>query len=46
MSDFKIENDKTAEWALTQIKEAEIERDRLIAIAEEKIKDHHLTTGG
>lgn len=39
MSDFKIENDKTAEWALTQIKEAEIERDRLIAIAEEKIKD-------
>lgn len=36
---FKIENDKTAEWALTQIQEAEAERDRLIAIAEEKIKD-------
>lgn len=36
---FKIENDKTAEWALTQIQEAETERDRLIAIAEEKIKD-------
>ena len=36
---FKIENDKTAEWALTQIQEAEAERDRLITIAEEKIKD-------
>lgn len=36
---FKIENDKTADWAITQIHEAEVERDRLIAIAEEQIKD-------
>lgn len=36
---FKIENDKTADWAITQIKEAENERDRLIALAEDQIKD-------
>lgn len=36
---FKIENDKTADWAITQIHEAENERDRLIILAEEQIKD-------
>lgn len=36
---FKITNDKTADWAVTQIHEAEDERDRLIALAEEKIKE-------
>ena len=36
---FKIENDKTADWAITQIHEAELERDRLIALAEDQIKD-------
>lgn len=36
---FKIDNDKTADWAITQIHEAENERDRLIALAEEQIKD-------
>lgn len=36
---FKIENDKTADWAITQIHDAENERDRLIALAEDKIKD-------
>lgn len=36
---FKIENDKTADWAITQIHNAEIERDRLISLAEEQIKD-------
>lgn len=36
---FKIENDKTADWAITQIHDAEIERDRLISLAEEQIKD-------
>lgn len=36
---FKIENDKTADWAITQIREAENERDRLITLAEEQISD-------
>ena len=36
---FRIENDKTADWAITQIHEAENERDRLITLAEEQIKD-------
>lgn len=36
---FKIENDKTADWAITQIHEAELERDRLITLAEDQIKD-------
>lgn len=36
---FKIENDKTADWAITQIHEAETERDRLIALAEAQIED-------
>ena len=36
---FKIDNDKKADWAITQIKEAESERDRLIALAEEQIAD-------
>jgi hypothetical protein len=36
---FKIENDKTAEWALKKVKESEDERDRLITLAEEEIKD-------
>lgn len=36
---FKIENDKTADWAVAQIHKSEEERDRLIALAEEKIKD-------
>lgn len=36
---FKIENDKTADWAITQIKEAEAERDRLITLAQDQIDD-------
>ncbi len=36
---FKIDNDKTADWAISQIKEAEAERDRLVSLAEEQIKD-------
>ena len=36
---FRIKNDKTADWAITQIHESENERDRLIALAEEQIKD-------
>jgi hypothetical protein len=36
---FTINNDKTADWALNTIHEAEAERDRLIALAEEQIKD-------
>ena len=36
---FKIRDDKTADWAITQIHEAENERDRLIELAEEQIKD-------
>lgn len=36
---FRIDNDKTADWAINQIHEAEDERDRLITLAEEKIKD-------
>jgi len=36
---FKIDNDKKADWAITQIHEAEDERDRLITLAEEQIKD-------
>ena len=36
---FKIDNDKAADWAIAQIREHESERDRLIALAEEQIKD-------
>ena len=36
---FKIKNDKTADWAIKQIHEAEDERDRLIALAEEQINE-------
>lgn len=36
---FTINNDKTADWAINTIHEAETERDRLIALAEEQIKD-------
>lgn len=36
---FKIDNDKIADWAITQIHEAELDRDRLIALAEDQIKD-------
>lgn len=36
---FKIRDDKAADWAITQIHEAEDERDRLINLAEEQIKD-------
>lgn len=36
---FKIDNDKKADWAIAQIKEAEAERDRLITLAEEQIID-------
>ena len=40
--DFKIADDKAADWALTQIRDAEDERDRLVALAQEKIQE--LTT--
>lgn len=36
---FRINNDKTADWAIAQIHESETERDRLIALAEDQIKD-------
>lgn len=36
---FKIDNDKTADWAITQIHEAENERDRLIKLAQDQIND-------
>lgn len=36
---FKIKNDKTADWAIKQIHEAIIERDRLITLAEDQISD-------
>lgn len=36
---FKIDNDKTADWAIAQIKAAETERDRLITLAQEQITD-------
>ena len=36
---FKIDNDKTADWAITQIHETEDERDRLITLAEDQIED-------
>lgn len=36
---FKIDNDKTADWAISKIHDAEDERDRLITLAEEQIKD-------
>lgn len=38
---FTINNDKTADWAITQIKDAENECGRLIALAEEQIADLH-----
>lgn len=34
---FRIDNDKLADWALVKIQEEETERDRLIAIAEDRI---------
>lgn len=37
--DFKIKDDKTADLALTQIREAEEERDRLITLAQERIQE-------
>lgn len=40
--EFKIENDKAADWALIQIRDREDERDRLITLAQEKIQE--LTT--
>ena len=36
---FKITNDKSADWAIRQIHEAEDERDRLVSLAEEQIID-------
>ena len=36
---FKIENDKAADWAISQIHEAENERDRLITLAQDQIAD-------
>ena len=36
---FRINNDKTADWAITQIHEAENERDRLIRLAQDQIND-------
>ena len=39
MEDFKVTDDKTADWAIAKIHEAEDERDRLIMLAEEQIND-------
>lgn len=36
---FKIDNDKSADWAVQKIHEAEIERDRLITLAKDQIAD-------
>lgn len=36
---FKITNDQTADWAVTQIHEAEEERDRLVALALNQIEE-------
>lgn len=36
---FTIDNDKAADWAISKIHDAEDERDRLITLAEEEIKD-------
>lgn len=38
---FIIDNDKKADWAITQIKDAENECERLITLAEEQIADLH-----
>lgn len=38
-NNFTITDDKTADWAVKQIKDAEEERDRLIKLAEEEIAD-------
>lgn len=38
-SNFRITDDKTADWAITKIHEAEDERDRLIALAEAQVED-------
>lgn len=38
-NNFTIIDDKTADWAVKQIKDAEEERDRLIKLAEEEIAD-------
>lgn len=40
---FKIENDKTADWAITQIKEVEEECNRLVALANNKIDELNAT---
>lgn len=39
MSDFTIDNDKAADWAIKKIAESEQERDRLIALANDQIED-------
>lgn len=36
---FRIDNDKKADWAIAQIKEAEEERDRLISLAAMQIEE-------
>lgn len=38
---FIIDNDKKADWAITQIKDTENECERLITLAEEQIADLH-----
>jgi len=38
MSDFRIQNDQQAEWAIGKIKEAEQERDKFLAHYEEQAK--------
>lgn len=37
---FIIDNDNKAEWAINKIKEEQKERDRLIAVCEEKIQEY------
>jgi len=39
-NDFTIDNDSKAEWALSIIKAEKADRDRLIAVCEEKIKEY------
>ena len=39
--EFKITNDGAANWALKKIKEEQAERDRIVEIAENEIKDIH-----
>ena len=42
---FVIDDDKKADWAVMQIKEAECERDRLIELANSQIEDLKLKIG-